>query len=107
MPPVKHNHNNSTLVKNVSGTSADRYKINNLHGKYIAAGGTTSTTCQAKGCDKTASATAHVRLTDGRRSGDWMLTRACGSHNSAHNTEPYALRANAKLVPVTAITQKK
>ena len=36
-----------------------------------------------------------------------MLTKTCASHNSSHNKEPYALRANAKLVPVTKITQKK
>ena len=103
----KYNHNNSTMVKNVSGSSNPRHVISNLPQKFKAAGGTSSTNCQAKGCDKPAGATAHVRLTDGRRSGDWMLTKTCASHNSSHNKEPYALRANAKLVPVTKITQKK
>ncbi len=99
----KANHNNSTIVKNVNGTSKQRYKINNLHNKYVASGGTNSATCQAKGCSNPATATAHVRLTDGRKSDNWQFTRFCAIHNSSHHKEEIALRKNAKLVSLSEV----
>ena len=70
-------HNDSTIVKNINGTSGDRYtsnpvpafekcnivirfKIDGLHKKFIAAGGTDSAMCQVKGCSNPGAATAHV-----------------------------------------------
>ena len=97
-------NNNSTMVRNVSGTSDDRYKINSLYQKYLQEGGTDSPDCQVKGCDKPASATAHVVCVDGRRSDAWFLARVCAAHNNHHNTDPYPLRKNAKLIPVRDIT---
>jgi hypothetical protein len=99
-----HNHNDSTIVKNISGTSDDRYKIDNLHKKFIAAGGTDSAMCQVKGCPNPGSATAHVIKTDGRSANNWWLCWVCAKHNNPHNDEPYALRKNAKLVSVRDIT---
>lgn len=98
------NHNDSIIVKNVNGTSADRYKIDGLHKKFISAGGTSSATCQVKGCSNPGSATAHVIKTDGRRDGDWWLCWVCAAHNHPTNTDPYPLRKNAKLISVRDIT---
>jgi phosphoribosylformylglycinamidine (FGAM) synthase-like enzyme len=101
---MSFHNNNSIMVANIGGTSSDRYSIDRLYQKYLAEGGTSSSTCQVKGCDRPASATAHVRLVDGRRSNDWFLTRTCASHNHPSNTDPYPLRINAKLVRVRDIT---
>ncbi len=81
-------HNDSTIVKNINGTSDDwytsnllpafekcniiiRFKIDGLHKKFIAAGGTDSAMCQVKGCSNPGAATAHVIKTDGRSSNNW------------------------------------
>ena len=101
------NHNDSILVKNLHGTSKDRYAIDGLHAKFIAKGGTDSTTCQVKGCSNPGGATAHVIKTDGRRDGDWWLCWVCKAHNHPNNDEPYALRKNARLVSVREINQSK
>lgn len=98
------NNANSRMVKNIHGTSAARYTIPRLHHAFKAEGGTASATCQAKGCSATSTATAHVRSADGRRSGEWLLTRFCASHNSHARTDAIPLRLNAKLIPVTEIT---
>ena len=96
------NNNNSIQVQNINGTSSVRYTINNLPKKYLGAGGTDSNFCQVKGCDNPWQATAHVILTDGRRSDAWFLVRTCARHNAA--TQPYFLRKNANLIPVRDIT---
>ena len=98
------NHNNSTMVKNIHGTSDERYKIGNLHKKFMTAGGTDSMWCQVKGCCNEGGATAHVIKTDGRSANDWWLCWVCAEHNNPHNEEPYALRKNAKLISVRQIT---
>jgi hypothetical protein len=100
---MDYNNNDSILVKNLNGTSADRYKIDGLHKKFMAAGGTSSDNCQVKGCSNPGQATAHVKMVDGRRSDDWLLTWVCASHNHHTNEEPYALRKNAKLVSVREV----
>jgi len=97
-------HNDSTIVKNISGTSDDRYKVDNLHQKFIAAGGTDSAMCQVKGCSDLGRATAHVIKTDGRSANTWWLCWVCAKHNNPHNENPYALRKNAKLITVREIT---
>ena len=102
-PGSKYNHNNSLMVKNIHGTSADRYHISGLSQKFVAAGGTSSTTCQAKGCSNQATATAHVIKTDGRRDNDWHLTRLCHQHNHYTNDEPIPLRKNANVVSVQEV----
>ena len=101
---MSYNNNNSVMVRNQGGTSQDRFKIDRLYQKYLAEGGTDSPTCQVKGCDDPASATAHVVMVDGRRSKEWFLTRTCASHNNSNNTDPYPLRVNANLIPVRDIT---
>ena len=98
------NHNDSTVVKNVNGTSTDRYKIDNLHKKFIGEGGTESEMCQVKGCLELGRATAHVIKTDGRSSNEWWLCWVCNGHNNPENKTPFPLRVNAKLIKVTDIT---
>lgn len=102
-----YNNKNSIMVKNLNGTSKAQYAISNLKAKYVSAGGCTSGTCQHKSCSKPVSATAHVKHADGRRGNEWYLTSLCAQHNHTSNKAPIPLRKNAKLVPVTAITQKK
>lgn len=99
-----YTHNDSIIVKNISGTSAERYRIDRLYDKYLESGGTDSPTCQRKGCKSPATATAHVRKTDGRRDDLWWLTRLCASCNSWANDDEMALRKNAKLILVRDIT---
>ncbi len=94
------NNNNSIMVVNIGGTSDDRYRITGLYKKYLDNGGTEVATCQVKRCDDPATATAHVRMIDLRRSGDWFLTRLCAKHNHHTNDEPMPLRKNAKLIAV-------
>lgn len=60
-------------------------------------------TCQAKGCSNRGSATAHVQKTDGRSSREWHLTWVCASHNHTSHSDPYALRKNAMLLPVSEL----
>lgn len=98
------NHNNSIIVKNVNGSSQDRYKISNLPDKYVKAGGHQAGGCQAKGCSNPFQATAHVIKTDGRASNQWFLTRTCSKHNNTNNTDPFPLRKNAHLIPVKKVT---
>lgn len=100
----QYTHNDSIIVKNISGTSADRYRIDGLYRQYLDMGGRAVSTCQRKGCSNPATATAHVRKTDGRRSGVWYLTRLCAACNHHTNDEEMALRSNARLIPVQEIT---
>ena len=98
------NHNDSIVVKNIHGTDGDRYRINNLHKKFIEAGGTDSRMCQVKGCPQPGGSTAHVIKTDGRSSNEWWLCWVCNGHNNPNNDTPYPLRNNAKLIRVTDLT---
>ena len=91
-------------VKNVNGTSQDRYRIRGLYQKYLEAGGREVETCQCVGCSAPSTATAHVIRTDRGVSNEWYLTRTCAQHNHHSNTDAYRLRSNAKLIKVTDIT---
>lgn len=102
---TRFNNATALMVKNVGGTAASRFVIPRLHDKYVAHGGTKSPTCAAKLCTAAATATAHVRHADGRRTGDWHLTRFCASHNAAARKDAIPLRVNAKLVAVRDITK--
>lgn len=102
----KYHNGNSTMVRNVNGTSATRYVVSSLSKKYYSAGGTTSTSCQAKACGKIAAATAHVIHADHRHSREWQLTRLCAAHNSSAHTVDIALRSNANLIALSAVTKK-
>jgi len=106
MAPGKYNHNNSLVVKNIRGTSAERYQIPNLNRKYVDAGGTPATTCQTKGCTNNATATAHVKKTDRRRDNKWYLTRLCAQHNHCANKKPIPLRKNANIVSVKKVRKQ-
>jgi hypothetical protein len=75
----------STMVKNVNGTSADRYKIDKLYQQYLDSGAHDPANCQVKGCSKPASATAHVIRAGQNVSKRWMLTRLCAEHNHHSN----------------------
>lgn len=97
-------HNDSIIVENIGGTSSERYRIDSLYSKYLAAGGRPVETCQRKGCSNDASVTAHARMTDGRRSKDWFLTRLCARCNHHTNGSEMALRKNAKLIAVRDVT---
>ena len=74
-----------TNVKNINGTSSDRYKINNLSEKYIESGGSSRKTCAVYGCSKEASATAHVMKSHGNADSTWYLVKTCAQHNSHYN----------------------
>jgi hypothetical protein len=100
------NHNNSTIVRNVNGTSKDRFKIDDLSRKFVESGGTTSGRCQAKGCKNAATATAHVAKTDGRRDNNQHLTKLCAEHNHHTNNAEIPLRKNAKLVSVAEVRKR-
>lgn len=97
------NNNNSTMVKNLNGTSGPRYEISDLHGKYLRMGGVDSGNCQVKECHDPGSKTAHVKKTDGRSDDDWYLCWVCATHNHTTYTAPYALRSNAKLISVAEL----
>lgn len=106
---TKVNKNNSKLVKNVRGTSHPRHKINRLSRKFVREGGTASARCQVKLCKNSAAATAHVKVTDGRRkeAKKWHLCSVCAAHNHPTKMQPMALRKNAKLVPVAAVRKRR
>jgi hypothetical protein len=104
MPP-KNNKNNSTIVKNINGTSKSRYVVPNLKQKFSDNGGTSSSTCQVKACKNPASATAHIINTDGRVDNTWKTTQLCSSHNNHNNKSEMALRKNAKLIPINKINK--
>lgn len=99
-------HNNSIMVKNINGTSKPTYAIANLKTKFTTQGGHFSATCQAKCCAKPASATAHVKFVDQRKTQQWQLTSVCASHNHHTNKDAFALRKNAKLIAVIDLTKK-
>jgi hypothetical protein len=99
----KHNKNNSTMVKNINGTSSPRYAIDNLSSKFVNHGGTSSSTCQVKQCSNSATATGHVKKTDARSDDNWHLTKLCAHHNHSSNDSEMALRKNAKLIPVRSV----
>jgi len=102
-------HNNSLVVAGINGTSADRYKIEELKWKYVRCLGRLPIFCAVKGCDgikhpNIYTATAHVRKTDGRRSNNWYLVHQCSTHNShSRNGMNVPLRKNAKLIPLSDI----
>mmetsp|Transcript_17218 Transcript_17218/g.65707 ORF Transcript_17218/g.65707 Transcript_17218/m.65707 type:complete len:155 (-) Transcript_17218:399-863(-) len=100
---AKPNHNKHTVVQNVGGTSSERYRVPSLRAKYHEAGGCKSSSCQALGCCKKASATAHVRLSDKRRSNNWKLVSFCAEHNHCSKKGDIALRKNAKVVDLTSV----
>jgi hypothetical protein len=102
---VRKHCGNATLVVNVGGTSAPRYAVRRLRAKFAAAGGRAGAgqRCAALGCGGAGAATAHV---DGRRSGAWQLAWVCAAHNAAARRAPYALRKNARLVPLAAVRNK-
>lgn len=99
---TEYTHNDSIIVVNVGGSSKDRYRIDGLYAKYLEEGGRAVVACQRKGCQNPATATAHVRMTDGRRSKAWLLTRLCAACNHYTNDSEMALRKNARLVSVAA-----
>ncbi len=90
-------------VKNVQGTSSSRYQISGLSQKYERAAGCYPDTCQVYGCSKQATATAHVRMDDGRRGGQWGVVPTCAEHNNYSNTSAMYLKQSAKVVPVSKI----
>lgn len=102
---MKHNNKNSIMVKNINGTSKGNYPINNLKAKFEKHVGHFPGTCQAKCCSKPASATAHVKYVDQRKTQSWQLTAVCAAHNHHTNKDAFALRKNAKLVSVKKITK--
>lgn len=93
------------MVKNINGTSKGKYPIANLKAKFQKQGGHFPSTCQAKCCSKVASATAHVKFVDQRKTQSWHLTAVCASHNHHTNKDAFALRKNAKLVAVVDLTK--
>jgi len=100
------NNSNSTMVKNLNGTSDVRYAIPDLHTKYLAMGGVDSGNCQVKECPDAGSKTAHVKKTDGRTADDWYLCWVCAAHNHTSYTAPYALRSNAKLISIADLRRR-
>ena len=100
MPPKKP----TTSVKNIHGTSQEKYIISNLSKKYEQAGGTSSNKCQVAGCTNDATATAHVQKAHGNASNDWILTKTCAKHNSAHNEKTMKVNASS-LVKVKDINK--
>lgn len=96
-------HNDSIIVKNITGTSKPRYVVARLREKFEEFAGYEHKKCQVKGCPSDAAVTAHVRKVDGRRDDNWYLTRMCATHNNYTNTEPMALRKNAALVPLAEV----
>jgi hypothetical protein len=94
----------SPLVKNINGTAQDRFKIDGLYQKYLAAGGGQVSRCQVKGCSGEPRATAHVqKFQSSDRS--WYLTRLCSAHNHHTNGDVMALRQNAKLITVVSVSR--
>ena len=103
----RYNHSNSIIVRNITGTSASRYRVSDLRGKYLRAGGRERDNCQVKGCAKRADgafgATGHVQLADGRRGNTWYLVWICKGCNNRRGLQ-IPLRTNALLVPVRQVT---
>lgn len=84
-------------VKNINGTSKDRYTITNLKEKYISAGGVKARVCQVVSCSNKVSATAHVHS-----GGSWLLAPTCAMHNHHTNDKPMTI-AKSALVPVKKV----
>ena len=101
-----HNNNNSRMVAGINGTSQARYRVAQLPRRFAAAANRPAphSACQVKRCAQPASATAHVRQTDGRRDGQWRLTRQCATHNHhTRNGHAVPLRRNARLPTVADV----
>ena len=97
--------NDSTMVKNINGTADDRFKVDNLFQRYLAAGGGGVAECSAKGCHEPASKTAHAHEVDKRAdTHTWLLCRVCATHNHHTFTGAYALQHNARLVRLMDVT---
>jgi len=94
--------NTHRAVKNVSGTSSDRYAISGLKQKYSEHAHYPQT-CQVYGCSHPATATAHVISADGRSNGSWGLTPMCAEHNHYSHTDPMFLKRSANVVPLSKV----
>jgi len=94
--------NTHRCVKNVNGTSADRYAVPHLKQKYSEFASYPST-CQVLGCSDHATATAHVISCDGRSGGSWSLVPVCAAHNNHYQTEPMYLKTSAQTVRLSKV----
>ena len=89
-------------VKNIHGTSSDRYAIPHLKQQF-SSHSSYPKKCQVYGCSNQATATAHVRQCDRRKDGSWGLTPVCAEHNHYTQDQPMYLKKNAAYVPVSQV----
>lgn len=94
---MAYNHNNSTMVKNIHGTSDERYKIGNLHKKFMSAGGTDSMWCQVKGCCNEGGATAVPRMSSRLTGARRMIGGCAGSVPSTTTLTTKSLMRFARM----------
>lgn len=105
-PKAGVSKNTHELVKNVNGTSKDRYANSGskTDGSWIDTWrketGSRRKTCASLGCTNEATVGGHVRTADKRKDGSWGIVPICHSCNHTSNKGAYFLEKNVEIVSV-------
>jgi len=99
------NHNTNYLVKNINGTSEERYKDQNCKCKSWLAHWRNNTMsdrqyCCVIGCQQMVQVGAHVQIKDMRVGNAWYIAPFCKGCNNFNNVGAMWLDARVTLVPV-------
>jgi hypothetical protein len=100
------NKNTNYVVKNINGTSEERYKDQNCNCKTWIGHWRNNTssdrqTCCVIGCNKSVQVGAHVQIKDQRVGDTWFIAPFCKTCNNYHNTSEMFIDSRVTLVPVS------
>ncbi|KHD05919.1 hypothetical protein PN36_19965 [Candidatus Thiomargarita nelsonii] len=99
------NKNTHYKVKNLHGTSKDRYskkkcECDNWLAHWRNNTKSQRTTCAVLECARKATVGAHVICVDGRMSNEWYIVPFCKYHNHYEKKDEYFLDSRVHLIPV-------
>ena len=100
------NHNTNFIVRNINGTSGERYARSGSRSgsswleTWRQKTHSDRTTCCILGCGRKDLVGGHVMKCDGRSSNEWWLAPICNMHNNHTNTSEMTLDSRVELVSV-------
>jgi hypothetical protein len=103
MSDSKVNKNNHDIVRNVNGSSGERYANSSSKTEsqsWLGNSNSDRESCSRLGCENSADVGAHVINTDGRKSNEWQIAPMCTKDNNTSNTSDMALDKRSTLTPL-------
>ena len=99
------NQNTNYLVKNINGTSEERYKDQNCRCRSWLAHwrnntGSDRSTCCVIQCNRGVQVGAHVQIKDGRVGDNWYIAPFCKKCNNYNNISKMFIDSRTTLIPI-------